>query len=423
MTKTFRTPEDLSLYLDSLNFFHMDLSLGRMDKVLHAMNLARPPYAVCQVVGTNGKGSTATFLASLLQAHGVNVGLYTSPHFYSPAERIQINGQWTDMADWLDAASEAVSICPDLTYFEILTVVALALFRKKGVQAAVLEAGLGAEHDATTAAANDLAVFAPIALDHTALLGSTAEAIAREKSHAVRSQIPVVSAEQEDSVLAVLSERAARFGTSVQVAHPLPSTTHLGMLGRHQFANAGTALCALKALAPSLSLSIMPEAAAKGLADAFLPGRLQIVPAKEAAGQNAAARPCCLLDGAHNPHGMASLTTALKEGVCKKPATVVYSCLADKDWRTGLTSLAKQVPGATWYIPLIPGERSEKPENIIAFLNGLGAAKAAPYPSLKDAFLAMDKTALENMCLVTGSLYLLAEFYAVWPDALHRQHV
>ena len=423
MTKTFRTPEELSLYLDNLNFFHMDLSLGRMDKVLHAMNLARPPYAVCQVVGTNGKGSTATFLASLLQAHDVNVGLYTSPHFYSPAERIQINGQWTDMADWLDAASEAVSICPDLTYFEILTVVALALFRKKGVQAAVLEAGLGAEHDATTAAANDLAVFAPIALDHTALLGATAEAIAREKSHAVRSQIPVVSAEQEDSVLAVLNERAARFGTSVQTAQPLPSSTHLGMLGRHQFANAGTALCALKALAPSLSLSITPEAAAKGLADAFLPGRLQIVPAKDAAGPNAAARPCCMLDGAHNPHGMASLTAALKEGVCKKPASVVYSCLADKDWRTGLTSLAKQVPGASWYIPLIPGERSEKPENIIAFLNGLGAAKAAPYPSLKDAFLAMDKTALENMCLVTGSLYLLAEFYAVWPDALHKQHV
>ncbi len=420
MTQEFTSPTDLSSYLDNLNFFHMDLSLSRMEKVLQAMDLTRPPYIVCQVVGTNGKGSTATFIASLLKKHGIKTGLYTSPHFYSPEERIQTDGQWTKMADWLSCASKAVSICPDLTYFEILTVTALAVFRDQGVQCAVLEAGLGAQHDATTATATDLAVFAPIALDHTALLGDTVTAIAGEKAHAIRSSAPAVTARQQDSVMAVLEKRAARFGAQLTVAPELGPGYKLGLAGSHQYSNAGTALAAFKILAEKLG--IVPDEACvrKGLAEAFVPGRLQTVKAMPASASRPK-RPCCVLDGAHNPHGMQSLTSALHTGAVRRPGTIVYSCLADKDWRTGLAMLVQEVPGVSWHIPAIPGERSEKPENIVRFLEGLGEKQCQEHSSLKEAFMALNPAEQEGTVLVTGSLYLLSTFYEIWPEALHRE--
>ncbi len=419
MIQKFASASDLSCYLDNLNFFHMDLSLSRMEKVLYAMHLTRPPYTVCQVAGTNGKGSTATFIASLLQAHGIKTGLYTSPHFVSPEERIQCDGQWTRMQDWLSAASQAVSICPELTYFEILTVTALAVFRDMGVQAAVLEAGLGAQHDATTATAADLAVFTPIALDHTALLGSTVTAIASEKAHAIRSDAPAVTARQEDNVLSVLKARADMFGAPLTVAPELGHEYALGLSGTHQYSNAGTALAAFRILAQKLGITPDEAAVRKGLAEAFLPGRLQSVSSMPATG-TCPARPACVLDGAHNPHGMQSLTKALHGGVIKKPETVVYSCLADKDWRTGLAMLAKEVQGVSWHIPAIPGERSEKPENIVRFLEGLGERKCTAHVSLKEAFASLGKAETEGTVLVTGSLYLLSTFYEIWPGALRR---
>ncbi len=419
MTQKFASAGELSCYLDNLNFFHMDLSLSRMEKVLAAMNLTRPPYIVCQVVGTNGKGSTATFIASLLKAHGIKTGLYTSPHFFSPEERIQCDGQWTKMSDWLSAASEAVSICPDLTYFEILTVTALAVFRDLGVQCAVLEAGLGAQHDATTATASDLAVFAPIALDHTALLGNTVTAIASEKAHAIRSDAPAVTAAQEDGVLSVLKERAARFAAPLSVAPKLGDGYVLGLAGEHQHSNAGTALAAFNILAKKLGIKPDESAVRKGLAEAFLPGRLQSLPSMQAQ-DTCPARPCCVLDGAHNPHGMQSLTKALHSGEIRRPDTVVYSCLKDKDWRSGLTQLAQEVPGVSWHIPAIPGERSEKPENVVRFLEELGEKKCRAHDSLKEAFMSLDKAELQGSLLVTGSLYLLSTFYEIWPEALHR---
>ena len=419
MTQKFASASDLSAYLDNLNFFHMDLSLSRMEKVLAAMHLTRPPYTVCQVAGTNGKGSTATFIASLLKAHGIKTGLYISPHFFSPEERIQCDGRWTKMSDWLASASEAVSICPDLTYFEILTVTALAVFRDLGVRCAVLEAGLGAQHDATTACANDLAVFTPVALDHTALLGSTVTAIAAEKAHAIRSGAPAVTAGQEDAVLSVLKERAAMFAAPLTVAPKLGNDYVLGLAGEHQYSNAGTALAAFKSLANKLGIEPDEAAVRKGLAEAFLPGRLQSVSSMPASGSRPA-RPCCVLDGAHNPHGMQSLTKALHEGVIKKPETVVYSCLKDKDWRSGLEQLAKEVPGVSWHIPTIPGERSEKPENVVSFLEDLGEKKCRAHASLKEAFMSLDRAELEGTVLVTGSLYLLSTFYEIWPEALHQ---
>ncbi len=419
MSQTFTDLQALADHLDSLNFFHMDLSLDRMNAVLEAMGLRRPPYATVQVVGTNGKGSTATFLASMLEAHGLRVGLYTSPHFHSPTERVQINGEWTDMLDWLEPASQAVQLCPQLTYFELVTVVGLELFRREQVDVAVLEAGLGARYDATTAAAADMAVFTPVALDHTALLGGTAAEIAAEKAHAVRSTAPVVTAPQTEDVMAVLQARCQEFGAPLTYAFPVDAGTVLGLAGEHQRVNAGTAVAALRALATRFGMTVDEGRVREGLASAFVPGRLQQVAGAPAQGA-LPSRPRCVLDGAHNPHGMATLVRALETGVVPLPNAVVYSCLADKDWRGALGQLAEMLAAVPWIVPAIPGERSERPVTVADYLMEHGVTAALPCGSCREGFQALEQMGVTGPVLVTGSLYLLSTFYDLWPDALCR---
>ncbi len=423
MSQTFSSADDFLRYLDDLNFFHMDLSLGRMTQVLRALHLERPPYPVIQVVGTNGKGSTATFLAALLQAHGLRTGLYTSPHFVSPAERIQIDGQWTNIDEWLEPAARALKICRDLTYFELLTVTAAAVFAKQKVDCAVLEAGLGARYDATTALACDCVVYAPIALDHTRILGPDLASIAREKAHAIRSAAPVISAPQFPQALHCLQERAAAYKAPFMLAKPCPEHARLGLRGSHQRINAGTALQAFRMLAPKLGLEPQEERIACGLASAFLPGRLQLVKASDTDRH----RTCCLLDGAHNPHGMQSLVRALNSREVPMPRAVVYSCLSDKNWSTALGMLVESLPDIPFHIPQLPGERAEQPATIARRLEALGIARTMTHATLQDAFAALEQenaasatsSAAEHPVLVTGSLYLLAEFFALWPRCLH----
>lgn len=413
------TVDDLLAFLDRLNFFHMDLGLERMDKVLQALGLARPPYFTVQVCGTNGKGSTATFLAALLRAHGVRTGLYTSPHFYSPAERVQIDGQWTSLEDWIEPANRALAICPELTYFELVTVIGLELFARERVSCAILEAGLGARYDATTATAADCVVLTPIALDHVRILGSTIAEIAWEKAHSIRSSAPVVTAAQTVEAMDVLQERARAFKAPLVKASPLPADPCPGLAGAHQLDNAATALAAFLQIAPKLHIVPDKKLVAQGLGEAFIPGRLQLVRARKA-GEGLSPRPAFLLDGAHNPHGMGTLVRAIRDGQVPMPGAVVFSCLADKDWKSVLALLAPLCAHLAWHIPKLAGERAEAPKTVQAHLASLGVANVTTYPDARACLAALSSQTFCDTApvLVTGSLYLLGDFYAVWPDAL-----
>ena len=180
-------------HLDSLGLFHMDMGLDRMRHALSALGLVRPPFVTVQVLGTNGKGSTASFLASLCAAHGLRAGLYTSPHFVSPTERIRIDGRPWPQELWAAQANKVMDAAPALTYFEFLTVLALLAFAEERVDVAILEAGLGGSHDATTAVSADVLCFTPIAMDHKDVLGDSLAAIATDKAGAIRSAAPVCS--------------------------------------------------------------------------------------------------------------------------------------------------------------------------------------------------------------------------------------
>ncbi len=421
---SFSSCADILRHLDGRGFFHMDLSLGRMNDALKALGLTRPPFVAAQVLGTNGKGSTAAFLSSLARAHGIRTGLYTSPHFVRPDERLRINGRPLPCASWVDAANEVVRCGPDLTYFEFLTVLAALLFAREGVELAVVEAGLGGRYDATTALEADVLAYAPIAKDHAAVLGPTLRHIAADKAAAIRSSAPVCSAPQFAVAAEELRAAAARRGAPLLFASPLGADAPLGLAGSHQRVNAGLALAVWKTLAPRFGMSPDDvEAQGRGLASAFIPGRLQRV---EGACLSGTALPPLLLDGAHNAHGMQALVRYLQEENLR-PRAVLYSCLGDKEWQPAAALLHRQTPGVPFFVPGLHNERAADASEIVRLFNALApdtarvAEDVAAALRLAAAVSPPDGVAPARApVLVCGSLYLLSELYAFLPELLEE---
>lgn len=423
----FRNFQDIQSHLDVLGMFHMDLGLERMRRALAALDLERPPFVVVQVLGTNGKGSTSAFLAELCTAYGCRVGLYTSPHFVSPEERIRVNGRPVPGDAWPEPANSVMATVSgdSLTYFEFLTLLALLAFREARVDVAIMEAGLGGRSDATTAVPADLLCYTPIAMDHAAVLGPTLADIARDKAAAIRSRAPVCTAPQFPAAREALMAAARTQGAMLAPAAPLPEEwlPRLGLAGGHQLCNAGLALAAWQRLAPLLGRRADDaRAQALGLANAFLPGRLQHVP-------RAAGHPALLLDGAHNPHGMQALLRALfppSQTACRPlpmPRAVIFSCLGDKDWHTSAAMLARRFPQTPFFIPALRNPRAADPQEIAAFCNvrSPGTAKALTGPDALEQALDAAAGACganDGVALMTGSLYLLAEFFAHYPRLL-----
>ena len=205
----------------------------RLDATRRAVELLGDPqrsYRVVHITGTNGKGSTARVIDALLRAHGLRTGLLTSPALERVNERIQIDGEpvtdaafaagYEDVAPFLEIVDVELEAAGErrLTFFEALTVLALAIFADAPVDVVVLEVGMGGTWDSTNVADGDVAVFTPIALDHTNRLGATVEAIAREKAGIIKPDAIVVSAAQEPEALAVLEARAEEVGARMLVA-------------------------------------------------------------------------------------------------------------------------------------------------------------------------------------------------------------
>ncbi|MBQ9453822.1 MAG: bifunctional folylpolyglutamate synthase/ dihydrofolate synthase [Desulfovibrio sp.] len=416
----FHTPAAILRHLDSLGLFHVDMSLTRIKRALRFWGLTHPPFVTVHVLGTNGKGSTSAFLASLGQAHGCRVGLYTSPHFISPAERIRIGNAGDNvclpwpMTRWIDLANTVMEHASDLTYFEFLTALALLAFRQEGVEIAVLEAGLGGRYDATTAVAADCLCYTPIAMDHRDVLGPTLADIAYDKASAICSPIPVCTVPQFPVAAAALATQARSVGATLTVATPVATDVPLGLCGLYQRYNAGLALAAWRVLAPMLGKDEHDsKAQLRGLAHAYMPGRMQRVP-------GTAAYPPLLLDGAHNPHGMAALVKALDADHIH-PAAAVYACLHDKDWQPALHMLRRYLGAVPFFVVPLHNPRAAQADVVAAACNSVLPAMAnvcAALPQALTKALTLPDVNSKRPVLVTGSLYLLAELFALYPHLL-----
>jgi len=270
----------------------------RMHALLKNMVLKRPHLRI-RIAGTNGKGSTACMLAAALQACGLKVGLYTSPHIHHFNERIRINGNVVSDETLLNIMPAIVGKAQEIgaSYFEVATAMALRCFSDTGVDVEILEAGVGARLDATTAVAADLALLTPVALDHQVWLGETLTEIAAEKAHIFAGCRWRISIKQGN----IVQQEIDKCYTDVQYVSPSFSKLPLRMNGGFQQQNAALALAAVELLQTEHNIGDI-HVAQQAIAQTVVPGRLQKI-------QHG--RQCFWLDAAHNLHAIQSLLPSL----------------------------------------------------------------------------------------------------------------
>jgi dihydrofolate synthase/folylpolyglutamate synthase len=333
--------------------FGIRLGLGRTRALLRGLGDPQAGLRGTLVAGTNGKGSVLALAAAALREAGYRVGETPKPHLVTYRERIVVDGRPIEpdafarlIAEILPVADRVSGRLGPPTEFELLTAAIFRRFVDTGVEVALVEVGLGGRLDATHAWDGGVAAITNVDLDHTAYLGPTVVAIAREKAAIIeRGDLAVTGATGE--ALDVIRRRARRVGARLTVVTPAPlvgwdrdgieielprlGPTRIGLRGRHQAANASVADALLDALEDAGIATVRSDARRAGYADARWPGRLELL---DVAGRDV------LLDGAHNPAGAAALATALDDlrpflaggrDAVRPPATLVVASMADKD--------------------------------------------------------------------------------------------
>lgn len=427
----FQSFDDVLKHLNCLGLFHMDLGLDRMKRAIEALNI-KIPCPIIQVVGTNGKGSTATFLHSIALAHGFRAGIFTSPHFLSPVERIRMNEKYLPESAWAMIATQALRAVNDLTYFELLTVMALVAFAFSEPDVLIFEAGLGGHNDATTAIGADILCITPIDLDHTNILGNTIEAIATDKVHAMhKNMYTVITAPQQKCVQEIIHNHAKSLNLSTynfDDFSELPETAEilaeyeLGIKGKHQYTNAQQALTTWHHICKKQGWFIDKNAIERGLAQAFIPGRFQKVRRKEDF-------PNIILDGAHNMHSLTTLIECLlQENI--RPQSFIFNCMSDKQPER-MASLFESYFKQQNYLPsiIIPritdNERALEPAQTaklftVPTIVCENMQEALEIARTNNGDLSLQDALTDAPIVVCGSLYLLAEYYKLFPKDLER---
>jgi dihydrofolate synthase/folylpolyglutamate synthase len=416
-----------------------DLKLERMRAALARRGHPEGAWPAIHVAGTNGKGSTAAMLDAVLTAAGWRTGLYTSPHLVDFTERIRVGGRTipreavVSKVAALRADLEAAGIA--LTHFEFATLVAFEWFRDVGVEAAVIEVGLGGRLDATNLCRPIVTAITTIAHDHEEWLGHSLPEIAAEKAGIVKPGVPLAIGRMPAEAEAVIAARADAAGAPLRRAPALVeeasglafaegavrwSGLRVGLAGAFQRENAAVALTALALAAGRLSCP--PEAVRAGLARVVWPGRLAVVrrtsaprsspdPASSSAPSPAtgpAPGRVLVLDGAHNPAGAATLARELPAVLDGRPVVLLFAVMADKAWAAMLEPL---LPFLDRAVVTRVGRRGLDPARVVEGLAGRLPATAIEEP--RAALAAAERAAgADGVVLVTGSLFLVGEVYA-----------
>ncbi|WP_018216640.1 bifunctional folylpolyglutamate synthase/dihydrofolate synthase [Salinispora vitiensis] len=339
--------------LATRGFTRMVFELDRIEMLLDLLGSPQRAYPSIHLTGTNGKTSTARMIDSLLRAFGLRTGRYTSPHLETVRERISLDGEPVDEQRFLATYREVAPLAQlvdqrsaePLTYFDLTTALAFATFADAPVDVAVVEVGLGGAEDSTNVLQAGVTVLTPIGLDHTEWLGDTISDIALHKAGIIHKGATVISAGQEEEAARPVLERCAEVGATiaregaefgvlrraVAVGGQVLTLQGLGgqyeelfvpLHGAHQAQNAAVALAAVEAfLGAGARRQLDVETVREGFAAVSSPGRLERV----------RTAPTVLLDGAHNPQGMAATVTALQEEFAFSKLVAVLGVLGDKD--------------------------------------------------------------------------------------------
>lgn len=333
-------------YINELRWRSSRLGLDRIAELMERLGNPQDRMHIVHVAGTNGKGSTCAFIASILQSAGFCTGQFSSPYIIRFEDRIRVNGVDISESDLLsvtmDVRAQAEQMADHPTEFELMTAVALVHFARSACDFAVVEVGLGGRLDSTNVvAAPEVCAIAPISFDHTALLGNTLEEIAGEKAGIIKPGAAVVSADQDPAALRVIEaacrqqgcglsvvDRESLQGTHADFSYRQYRHLHIGLLGSYQPENAALAIEVIEQLR-NRGFDISDGALRSGLESARWPGRFEIV----------AHDPDFVVDGGHNPQGAAVLADSLKQNFPAKRPTFLIGVLEDKDYRHMLQAI------------------------------------------------------------------------------------
>ncbi|NQU79799.1 bifunctional folylpolyglutamate synthase/dihydrofolate synthase [Candidatus Woesearchaeota archaeon] len=281
------TYEGIVHYLNSMEFSGMKMGIDRIRDALYLFGNPEKDLKVIHVVGTNGKGSVAAMMSKIIERAGHKVGMFTSPHLVDVRERIQVNNQLISKEEFREVFLEAKSKFTDLTFFELITLMAVLHFSKQKVDYAVFEAGLGGTYDATNFETSLMTVITRISLDHTHILGDTVEKIAKDKCGAIKQNQPVVVTHTNNTVMDLIRQIVDEKESRLVLAED--TSYDVSLKGQFQKENAGIAVMAAR------ELNISDGTIKKALQEVRWPGRVEFIEDN------------ILLDCAHNPAGITAL--------------------------------------------------------------------------------------------------------------------
>jgi dihydrofolate synthase / folylpolyglutamate synthase len=417
---------------------------GLANITILAADLGQPQRSLpcAHIAGTNGKGSTAAMLESILRAAGLRTGLYTSPHLERINERIRISGEnisdqdfaaaWSRVHSSIESLLASAKLAVHPTFFECVTAMAFLAFAQHQVDFAIYEVGLGGRLDATNIVEPEVAIITPVDFDHENYLGHSIEEIAAEKAGIIKPGAWVVSASERPEARAVIARRCAeidarllevdataraedvqsRDGLYRAVAAFTHSRKQIALApslpGRFQIRNALTAAIAARLLAER-GFPLSDDAIERGIAAVNWPGRLERL----------ATRPDIYLDGAHNPAGARELLKFWKENCAGRGIILVYGAMRDKavDEISGLL-----FPHATTVILTEPRQPRAISAPLLAEMTSHDAKETIVVRDPGEALeAALELAAPGDVVFATGSLYLVGELRAYWAKRTTKQ--
>jgi dihydrofolate synthase/folylpolyglutamate synthase len=403
--------QDAERLLLSLELFGMRFGLDRMRRLLTALGSPQERFGAVHVVGTNGKSSTVRMAAAILRRHGLRTGAYLSPHLVTFAERVRVDDADVSGAEFAAAVQRAAAAAakvdrtaePDdhVTQFELLTAAAFDLFARAEVDVVVVEAGLGGRFDATNVLKSDVAVLTNVGLEHTRWLGPTVTAIATEKLDVLEPGTTLVVGADLHPDAKALAEQTARERDARLVVAPADPGAGMEILARGAFQRRNFALAieAARAYLEARGLQLDDIAVRAAAASTLVPGRFEVIDNQ----------PDTVIDGAHNPGGLAALAEALPEFVAGRRLVACLAVLDDKDASGMLTQLLPLCDGVVTTRAQSP--RALPPATLASLCHQHGFT--GPVEIVGDARAALRKAremaGPDGVALATGSIYLIAD--------------
>ena len=394
------TYEEVINTIDNKNLFGVTCGRDATKVFMEALGHPDKGMKIIHIAGTNGKGSVAAFVSSILQAASFmsdkpfKVGLFTSPHLIEYTERIQIDGKQISKEDVarIGAMLLNINLGIEPTMFDYWLAMALVFFKEQGVKYVVLETGLGGNKDSTNGLMQQPMVCAitSIGLEHTKYLGNTLEAIAMEKAGIIKQGVPVVIGQMpnvaKDVIIACCNDKGARYS----IADEVDESIQLGLFGDYQRKNAAVALEIVK----NLDIEISDQAIIQGLKSARWPGRMQIL----------SDSPFILVDGAHNPSGVKALHDSLVAQFPNEQFSFIMGVMADKNYAQMVEIIAPLA--YEFHTVTVDTSRTLGAIELADTITGMGVKAKA---SLKYQDAVGEAAKSGRKIIVFGSLYFIGE--------------